>query len=278
MERRILREALELSEHHRPYVLVQVVETRGSVPGKMGTAMLYRDDGTTLGTVGGAQLEERAKLLAREALATGRGGLHHFDLRAWEKGGLSSLCGGSVGLAVSYVGVRGHVLLWGGGHVAQALARQLDLLDLDYSIADDRPEYVGPELFARARQRWICPPKELAHRVEGSPDRFTRVYLLGYDAKKDEEAAAGLLPIFPGGVGLIASRTKSELTRRALRSRGLPEELIARLRSPIGLPLGGVTPAEIALSIAAEIVQEINEPAPPAEEETSHGVSGVPHA
>ncbi|EQD26552.1 hypothetical protein B1B_19541 [mine drainage metagenome] len=68
--------------------------------------------------------------------------------------------------------------------------------------------------------------------------------------------AFGLLPHFPGAVGLVASRTKAELTRRALKERGLSEELLARLRTPIGLPLGGVTPEEIALSVAAEIVQE----------------------
>lgn len=258
MDRRILAEALRLSDRHRPYVLVHVVETQGSVPGKKGASLLYREDGTTLGTVGGAQLEERAKLLARGALDRHAGGLHHFELRAWEAGALPSLCGGSVDLAVTYVSPRPNLLLWGGGHVAQALARQVRLLDYDFSVADDRPEYLGPELFPQARHRILSSPQELPSRIAASEERFSHVYLLGYDAAKDQEVAFGLLPQFPGRVGLVASRTKAELTRRALRERGLSEEVLARLRTPIGLPLGGVTPEEIALSVAAEIVQELH--------------------
>ena len=256
MDRRILVEALRLSDQHLPYVLVHVVEAQGSVPGKKGASLIYREDGTTMGTVGGAQLEERAKLLAREALGRHAGGLHHFELRAWRAGGLSSLCGGSVDLAVTYVDPRPNLLLWGGGHVAQALARQVRLLDFDFSVADDRPEYLGPQVFPGARHRILCSPQDLPSRIAASGERFSHVYLLGYDAAKDQEVAFGLLPNFPGAVGLVASRTKAELTRRALKKRGLSEELLARLRTPIGLPLGGVTPEEIALSVAAEIVQE----------------------
>jgi len=256
MDRRILTESLRLSDQHVPYVLVQVVDTQGSVPGKRGAALVYREDGSTTGTVGGAQLEERAKLLAREALRRRAGGLHHFELRAWEAGGLPSLCGGSVDLAVTYVEPRPNLLLWGGGHVAQAIARQARLLDYDVSVADDRPEYLDPALFPDARRRILSSAQELPSRITASGERFSHVYLLGYDAVKDQEVALGLLPTFPGKVGLVASRTKAELTRRALKERGLSDELLSRLRTPIGLPLGGVTPEEIALSVVAEIVQE----------------------
>lgn len=258
MDRRILQEALRLGEAHRGYVLATVVDHQGSVPAKRGSTLLVRDDGTMVGTVGGAGLEEKVKFLARQALRRGESGLHRFDLRAWQPGGLESLCGGTVDVAVQYVAPTPNILLWGGGHVALALARQFALLDYDYTVADDRPDYVSEERFPHARHRWAVSPTELLERVQKGGENFSHVYLLGYSAKKDQQVAFLLLPAGKARVGMIASRVKRELTLKELRSRGLPEEVVARLRSPVGLPMGAQTPEEIAVSITAEIIQDLH--------------------
>ena len=122
MNRRTAREAVRLLEHHQPFVRATVVRATGSVPGKLGASMIVRSDGTTLGTVGGAALEEEVKRLAGVALERHAGDLVHFDLASWKKGGLPSLCGGSVDIALEYVAARPNLLLWGGGHVAEAVA------------------------------------------------------------------------------------------------------------------------------------------------------------
>jgi len=256
MNRHLLRRALELLDRHQPVVMATVVAARGSVPGKVGATLLLTPDERFYGTVGGAGLEEKVKLLAKEALRTQMGSLHHFDLMGWKEGGLDSRCGGSVDIAIQYLAPSPHVLIWGGGHVAEALSRILDVLGYDYSVADDRADFVMVERFPRARHLWVVSPRDLPARLRDSQDRFSHAYLLGYDAKKDEEVARVLLPSFEGRVGLIASRTKRELTLRNLRDSGLPSEVVGRLRSPVGIPLGGDSPAEIALSIAAEIVQD----------------------
>lgn len=261
MDRRVLREALALSERHEPFVLATVVDAHGSVPGKKGTTMLVKEDGSLVGTVGGAGLEEKVRFLARQALRQREGGLQRFDLMAWKPGGLPSLCGGSVDISLQYVAPRPHLLLWGGGHVALALSRQLTLLDYDFSVADDRAEYTRAERFPSAKHRWTVAPSELLGTIGSSGDRFSHAYLLGYDAKKDEEVAFRLLPSFPGHVGLIASRTKRELTLKALRARGLPPEVVSRLRCPVGVPLRAETPEEIAVSIVGEVIQDVH-PAP----------------
>ncbi|MCI4369664.1 MAG: XdhC family protein, partial [Thermoplasmata archaeon] len=123
MDRPTTREALRLMELHEPFVRACVVEAVGSVPGKLGATMIVRRDGSTMGTVGGAALEERVKELARSALGSREGGLYRFDLRKWASGGLPSLCGGSVAISLEFVPARPNVLLWGGGHVAQALGQ-----------------------------------------------------------------------------------------------------------------------------------------------------------
>lgn len=218
--------------------------------------MLVRSDGTTLGTVGGAALEERVKALAGEAIGSRRGGLHHFDLSNWKPGGLPSLCGGSVDIALEYVPALPNLLLWGGGHVAHALAELLPGLEYDYSVADDREEWVRADRFPAADERIVAAPAELFDRID--PARFTHLYLLGYDALKDGEVLYQATRRFPNFIGLIASQAKRAHLFAALRARGVTESALSRVRSPVGLAIGAERPAEIAVSIVAEIVQGLH--------------------
>jgi xanthine dehydrogenase accessory factor len=258
MDRRLTREALRLLDAHQPFVRATVVRTMGSVPGKLGASMIVRTDGSTIGTVGGAALEEEVKALAATAFDRRAGDLHHFDLQAWTPGGLPSLCGGSVEIALEYVTARPNVLLWGGGHVAHALATLLPTLEYDYSVADDRPEWVGAERFPTAERREVVAPERLWEVFV--PESFTHLYLLGYDAMKDLEALAQSIERFPNATGLIASAAKREHMYAQLRARGVSRDALARVRSPVGLAIGAESPAEIAVSIVAELVAERHPP------------------
>ena len=256
MDRKQTREALRLLEMHQPFVRATIVETKGSVPGKLGASMLVRADGSCVGTIGGAALEERVKELAGRAFETRHGGLHHYDLQAWKEGGLPSLCGGSVEVAVEYIPARPNLLLWGGGHVAHALAALLPTLEYDYSVADDRPDWVGIERFPSADRREVIAPERLWDVFD--PATFTHLYLLGYDARKDLEVLATAVERFPSTIGLIASASKREHMFSELRSRGVSREAIRRIRSPVGLEIGAESPAEIAVAIVGQIVREMH--------------------
>jgi xanthine dehydrogenase accessory factor len=256
MDRKQTREALRLMESHQPFVRASIVETKGSVPGKLGASMLVRADGSFVGTIGGAALEERVKELAGKAFDTHRGGLHHYDLQAWKESGLPSLCGGSVEVALEYVPARPNLLLWGGGHVAHALASLLPTLEYDYSVADDRPEWVGIERFPSADRREVVTPDRLWDVFDASS--FTHLYLLGYDARKDLDVLASALERFPSSIGLIASASKREHMFGELRDRGVPRTTLRRIRSPVGLEIGAESPAEIAVAIVGEIVREMH--------------------
>ncbi len=276
MDRRQTKEALRLLESHQPFVRATVVKATGSVPGKLGASMLIEQDGSCLGTVGGAALEERVKELARTVFTTRSGDLHHFDLQAWKAGGLPSLCGGSVDIALEYVPARPNLLLWGGGHVAQALANILPTLEYDYSVADDRPEWVGADRFPAADRREVVDPARLFDVFE--PSEFTHLYLLGYDAIKDLQVLADAIDRFPNSIGLIASASKREHLFAQLRERGVPREAIARVRSPVGLEIGAESPAEIAVSIVAEIVESLHGPlerSPTPDSRASHAEEDV---
>jgi xanthine dehydrogenase accessory factor len=254
MDRRTEREALRLLEHHRPFVRAVVVRSTGSVPGKVGSTMIVRDDGTTVGTVGGAALEEEVKRLGVRALERCEGDLAHFDLASWRRGGLPSLCGGTVDIALEFVPARPNLLLWGGGHVSEAVARLLPAMEYDYSVVDDRPDYVGRDRFPGADRLEVVLPGKVFRTFD--PTEFTHLYVFGYDASKDLEVLAEAIERFPNSIGLIASAAKREHLYARLRERGVARDALARIRSPVGLDIGAETPPEIAVSVIAEIVRE----------------------
>lgn len=253
MDRRIAREALRLMDAHLDFVRATVVDMVGSVPAKTGSSMLLRPDGSFLGTVGGAALEEQVKEICRRSLSDRASALHTFDLAKWRDGGLPSLCGGRVTIAIEFVPARPNLLLWGGGHVAQSLATILPTLEYDYSVADDRPDWVGADRFPHADRREVVRPAELWERFE--PAAFTHLYILGYDAILDTEVLASALERFPNVIGFIASETKRAHVYAELRRRGASDASIARIRSPVGLAIGAQSPSEIAVAIAAELIE-----------------------
>jgi xanthine dehydrogenase accessory factor len=258
MDRRLTREALRLLNAHEPFARATVVRTTGSVPGKMGASLLVRADGTSLGTVGGAALEEEVRRRALEAIEGRVGGLHHFDLQKWKDGGLPSLCGGSVDIAIEFVPARPNLLLWGGGHVAEAIARLLPALEYDYSVADDRPDYVRADRFPDADRREVVDAGRVWEVFE--PAAFTHLYLLGYDAMKDAEVLHRSLSRFPNAIGMISSASKRAHIFHALRARGATEASLRRVRAPIGLSIGAQSPPEIAVSVAGELIREMHPP------------------
>ena len=271
MNRRLAREMVRLMDHHVPFVRATVVKAVGSVPGKVGATMILRPDGTFIGTIGGAGLEEKVKEHARAALARREGDLYHFDLQARKPGGLPSLCGGSVDVAVEYVPARPNLLLWGAGHVAEAVAALLPRLEYDYSVADDRPEWLTAERFPEADRLEAVAPEEVWTVLD--PAEFSHLYVLGYDAKKDLELLASSLERFSGYIGLISSASKRGHMFAELRRRDVSSESLAKVHAPIGLPIGAESPAEIAVSVVAEIIQSLH----PAESHRASAHRIAPH-
>jgi xanthine/CO dehydrogenase XdhC/CoxF family maturation factor len=102
--------------------------------------------------------------------------------------------------------------------------------------------------------RTLAAPEALWERLR--PSEFTHLYILGYDARKDFEVLRRSLELFPGYIGLIASETKREHLFADLRKAGVVEATLTRVHSPIGLAIGAESPAEIAVSVVAEIVRD----------------------
>ena len=146
------------------------------------------------------------------------------------------------------------LILCGGGHVSREVAAFAHRLDFSVTVMDERPEAVTRERFPAA-EALICDSYDnLANYLE--PDACYVV--VTPDHKADLQCVSTILPTRYRYLGMIGSRKKVASTMENLRSAGFTQEQISSIFAPIGLPIGAVTPAEIALSILAQIIQEKN--------------------
>ena len=145
------------------------------------------------------------------------------------------------------------LILCGGGHVSLELAHIAARLEFEVVVIDDRPEFANEARFPMAHQV-LCMPFEEAMDALGSRDTdFYAILTRGHAF--DKECLAHVLRGQYAYVGMIGSRTKVAAVYKALREEGFSQEMLDGVHSPIGLSIGGQTPAEIAVSIAAQLVQ-----------------------
>lgn len=139
----------------------------------------------------------------------------------------------------------------GAVHISQALAPMAKSVDLDVTIIDPRTAFATPERFPDVPVRAEWPDAILP---EIGIDRYTAVVALTHDPKIDDPALAAALRSECFYIGALGSRKTHERRVQRLMASGFSDDDLARIHAPIGLDIGAVSPAEIAVSILAEIV------------------------
>jgi xanthine dehydrogenase accessory factor len=147
------------------------------------------------------------------------------------------------------------LLIVGGGHVGQAVARLAAEVDFDIWVVDDRERYASRERFPSARRLLIGDIgqtlKDLAlHEI--NPSTYCLVITRGH--AHDEEALYHLASTSAAYVGMIGSKRKIKLIYEDLVAKGVSEEVLDKVHAPLGLEIGSQTVAEIAISIVAELI------------------------
>jgi len=147
----------------------------------------------------------------------------------------------------------GKVIVFGGGHVAQELVPVLHRVGFRCTVYEDRQEFASRELFPDAEQVILGDFSRIRDNVEILDVDYVVIMTRGHawDYTVEEQVLRGETAY----TGVIGSRHKIAATRAKLLEAGIPEEKINRVRTPIGLPIKAKTPAEIAVSIAAEMIQ-----------------------
>jgi len=242
------RDALERGE---PVALVTIVRTQGSTPQRVGAKMLVYADGRTIGTIGGGCYEHDALGKAREALANSQPRLVAYELSddLAEETGL--ICGGRMEVFIEPLEASPRLYLIGAGHVSFHLARAAHDAGFRVTVVDDREKFASPERFPDANLVVESIPDWL-HRADIPASAFVVILTRGH--RHDLDALRALAARDLRYLGLIGSRAKVTRLFEALSAEGMPAECLRRIFAPIGLDIGAVTPAEIAVSILAELI------------------------
>jgi len=154
---------------------------------------------------------------------------------------------------VDVISGKPRIVIAGGGHVSLAIYRQAQLLEFDVTILEDRPHFAGKERFPGATVIEADMAASIAAMTFGWHS-FLVIATRGH--KLDGDCVLAAVGTDAKFIGLLGSRRKKIMIDEMLREHGVAEERIAAIRSPVGLNIGGRTPAEIALAVMAEITQE----------------------
>lgn len=290
----LLRRALLMKQSNRRCAACLIVRARGSTPQSAGALMLVDEDLNTFGTIGGGCVEAEIRRRAHAMLVAGDdfvGGPVSFKLDhdyGWDDG---LICGGTIemlvaplpdehalaraiddvrmrrpasvtfeavgpdGMAMTYaldLPPRDRLYIAGAGHVGQALARLALPLEFETTIFDDREDLLrrfAPDGCHRSAG-------EIAAQLRESPvDDRTYVVIVTRGHKNDEQALHAVVGRGAKYVGMIGSRRKIKLIFDDLKDMGVDPRALAGVHAPIGVDIGSVSVEEIALSIAAELVQ-----------------------
>jgi len=146
----------------------------------------------------------------------------------------------------------GTVYVFGGGHVSQELVPVIAHVGFRTVVYEDREDFAKPELFPQAVYTVLGSYTDISEHIKITENDYAVIVTRGHQA--DFEVLEQVLRTDASYVGVIGSRHKIAATFERLIEAGITEEACKRIHTPIGLPIKGETPAEIAISIAGELI------------------------
>lgn len=241
-----------LSEEGEAFVLATIIAIDGSSPRPLGAKMLVLQDGSTIDTIGGGVLERAVAKDAADCLRLGEPRTRTYRLRPTGDGALGALCEGDVTVFLESHAADRTLLIVGAGHIAQKLAPMAKQLDFRVVVLDSREEYATAQRFPDADGLIVDDPGSVADRFEIRDN--THIVIVTHSHTYDTDALRAVVGSAAAYVGMIGSKRKVRTVLTKLEREGVAASELSRVHSPIGLDLGGKTPAEISVSILAEIV------------------------
>ena len=240
----VLEAARECLSKRRPFTLHTALrEKNGTVSVEHGLFTAAQVSGAAELKVGGSTDHPELKALLEQAGNTPWKLLHGADAD-W---------------LIEFHQPRETVYLFGGGHVAQQIARVAHLAHFRIAVLDDRPEVASKELFPQAELRLSPPALDNVFglpELAGEPmDHASYAVIVTRGHRHDGLILEQALRTGAGYLGMIGSKSKRDATYRNLRTKGFGDRDFARVHCPIGLKIGAQTPEEIAVSVVAELIQ-----------------------
>ena len=229
-----------------------VVQVKGSTPRPEGTKMVVRQDGSTLGSIGGGCLEATVWEAAREAIRTQVSKVLEYDLTGRSDTPEGLICGGIMQVLIEPVLPPVTLYILGAGHIGFALARLAKITGFQIVVVDERPAYANAERFPDADRLVVDDPTTAVPSLGINRAAYIVIACRGH--LEDQEALAACLKTPACYIGMLGSHKKVKTVFANLVGQGVAAEELKKIHAPVGLPIATDTPEEIAVSILAEMV------------------------
>lgn len=237
----------ELKASGIPGALCTIIETSGSTPRKAGTKMIVRKDSKTFGSVGGGDLELEVIKDAIEVIHSRKPGIYAY--KAGKEGQ------GTCKIFIEALPVKNRLVIFGAGHVGQALAAIAVKYGFMPVLVDPRKSIAGNIKLEGAEVRNMDYLDSIGF-LETDDHTYLVICTPSHDT--DAQLAHRCSSIPHAYLGMIGSSKKVKETRQYLESKGLSKEQIASIDMPVGIPIKCETPGEIAISILAKLIDVKN--------------------
>jgi len=228
-----------------------VLATIVAAPQNVGLKLLLTSDGSLVGKLEPNNVQDAIHLQAAVFLSSGK------DATTLSLAEFGPEVGRWAGARVLFerIELEPRLVICGAGHVGASLARLAALLQYRVTLIDDRAEFISREAFPDERIDLILAGgwKESLRAAVGT-GRSVSIAIVTRGHKEDEECLRALMSSAPDYVGLIGSKRRTRFVLEKLRAEGFGAEELDKVRAPIGLDIGAVSPEEVALAILAEIV------------------------
>ncbi|OFZ21496.1 MAG: xanthine dehydrogenase accessory protein XdhC [Bdellovibrionales bacterium GWB1_55_8] len=239
----------DLTRKGDSFVIVTVTRCNGSTPRETGAKMLVLSNERIIGTIGGGQLEQQATRDALECLRLGTTKTITYPLYA----SVGQCCGGVVELLMETVNRNPVLYLFGAGHVGQALCRSLHGTSFEVHVIDERQEWIESDALPADVVRHSGPWQSVLNEITWDEER-AYVAIMTHDHGLDLQVLQAVIAKPSRYLGMIGSQSKWKSFQNQLQTAGITENQLARVRCPIGIEIGGKSPQEVAISIAAELI------------------------
>ena len=248
----IFEQIVQLRRDGRRGAVATIVNVRGSIPSFKTAKMLVRDDGSIVGTIGGGCVEAEVWQAAREVMESEKPRTLSFNLNQDPKYDTGLLCGGTLEIFIEPVLPPALLYIFGAGHVSVNLYKVAKDAGFDVIVVDDREAYANRERFPESKEVIAEDFGQAMARL--TPNESSYIVIVTRGHRDDMRVLRWAVQTSARYIGMIGSKRKTIAVFRELTKEGLSPELFERVHAPVGLDIGAITPEEIAVAIAAELI------------------------
>ncbi len=248
----IYEEIVQLRRDGRRGAVATIVNVRGSIPSFKTAKMLVRDDGSIVGTIGGGCVEAEVWQAAREVMESEKPRTLSFNLNQEPKYDTGLLCGGTLDIFIEPVLPPALLYIFGAGHVSVNLYKVAKDAGFEVTVLDDRAAYANRERFPNSKEVIAEDFDQAMARL--TPNESSYIVIVTRGHRDDMRVLRWAVQTSARYIGMIGSKRKTIAVFRELTKEGLSPELFERVHAPVGLDIGAITPEEIAVAIAAELI------------------------